>query len=72
MPRLFHDNVVCLCIIYENIYGINHKFMKYFKESCRLGPYQHFSFKYFLKNAFVGEISAEVVVGSFFKYLEHE
>ena len=33
--------------------GIDHKFSKYLKESCVLDIGQHFSFKYFLKIAFV-------------------
>ena len=42
---------------FENIFGTNHKFMKYLKESCGLNFHQHSFFKYFLEFAFLREIS---------------
>ena len=38
---------------FDIIFGINHRFVKYLKRSCALDSGQHFSFKYFLRIAFV-------------------
>ena len=42
---------------FENNFEINKRFKKYFKRSSYLVSDEYFSFKYFLKFDFVGEIS---------------
>ena len=49
---------------------IDHKFTKYFKKNCGLDLEQPFSFKYFLKNSFVIEISLKQSGG--FRRYSHE
>ena len=44
---------------FENNLGINCKVEYYLKESYQLRSDQHFSFKYFLKAAFVKYLSSE-------------
>ena len=49
-------NIVCNFHTFENNLGMKRNFTKYFKERFCLSSDQHFSFKYFQKNAFVREI----------------
>ena len=51
--------VVWIYDTFENNFEITHKFTKYLKEGCGLGYDQHFSLKYFPKNALVWKISSE-------------
>ena len=46
-------NIVCYFHTFENNLGLKRNFTKYLKEICFLSSDQHFSFKYFPKNAFV-------------------
>ena len=46
------ESIVCYFHTFENNLGIKRKFKKYLKESCCLTSGQHFSIKYFPKNAF--------------------
>ena len=41
---------------FEYNFGMNHIFKKYLKENCELGSDEHYSFKYFTKNALVTKI----------------
>ena len=49
-------NIVCYFHTFENNLGMKRNFAKYLKEICCLSSDQHFSFKYFQKNAFVRKI----------------
>ena len=49
-------NIVCYFHSFESNLGMKRNFTKYLKEICCLSSNQHFSFKCFPKNAFVGEI----------------
>ena len=49
-------NVVWITDTFENKFEIKHKFIEYLKGICALGSYQHFSFKYFQKKAFIKKI----------------
>ena len=53
---LTFNSVIWTISIFQNSFGINHKFTKYLKESLLLDFDQNLSFKYFLKIAFVREI----------------
>ena len=60
LTHLCHD-VYSTCVVwtfqtFENNFGMQHKFTKYLKESCRQCCDEQFSFKYFLNFAFVREI----------------
>ena len=50
------ESIVCYFHIFLNDLRIKRKFTKYLKESCCLTSVEHFSFKYFPKNAFVIKI----------------
>ena len=50
-------SVVWTSDTFESNLRMNHKFTNYLKESCGLDFDEHFSFKNFLKIAFVREIS---------------
>ena len=54
--RVPHGSIVCYTHTYENNLEMKHKLAKYLMESCYLASDQHFSFKYFLENAFVSKI----------------
>ena len=56
-------SVVWTCHTFENIFGIKHKFTKYFKESCRWSSNKQFSFKYFLNITSVREIPPKLSGG---------
>ena len=49
--------IVCILDTFENSFGINHKFTRNLKESCRFNFDQHFSFKYLLQIALFSEVS---------------
>ena len=53
--------IVCYFRSFENNLGIKQKFTKYLKESFCLTSGQHFSFKYFPKNAFVRNIFSKLL-----------
>ena len=53
--------VVWTIDIFENNFGITHKFTKYLKGSRVLNFDQRFSFKYFMKIAFVRDVSPNKV-----------
>ena len=53
--------IVCYFHTYENNLGIKQKFTKYLKENCCLASDQHFSFKYFPKNASVWKVLSKIV-----------
>ena len=56
MPECLLDKVVLTFDTFEINIGINHKFTKYLKKSCGLDFDLYFSFKYFLKMAFVRDL----------------
>ena len=49
-------SIICYFHILQNNLRIKQTFTKYLKESCCLASDQHFSYKYFPKNAFVRKI----------------
>ena len=55
--EMFLTSVVWTFHTYENNLGVDHTFTKYLKESCVFDFDQRFSFKFFLKIAFIREIS---------------
>ena len=50
------SSIVCFFHTFGINLGIIRKFSKYFKESCCSSSDQHFSFKFFSKNAYVRKI----------------
>ena len=54
--RVSLEDNVCYAHSLESNFEIKHKFMKYLKESYCLASDEHFSFKYFHKNAFLSKI----------------
>ena len=55
--------VVWTCHIFENNFGMKHKFLKYLKEICILSIDEQFSFNYFLNIALTIEISSKSLGG---------
>ena len=62
---------VCTYDTFENNLGIDYQFEKYLKENCRPSSNQHFSFKYFPKDALVKKIYPKSS-GIFFAMYGHE
>ena len=58
MPAVPLTRVVWTFDKFGDNFGINLKWTEYLKGSCELRYKQHFSLKYFLKNALVGTIIA--------------
>ena len=60
MHGLIHSclelNLKIAVCIHEDNFEIDYQFEKYFKESCRQSSHQHFSFKYFPKDALLKKI----------------
>ena len=56
------ESAVCYSHTFKNNLGMMQKFAKYLKESCCLASDQHFSFKYFPKNAFVRKVQSKLIV----------
>ena len=60
MPRGPLEKFVWNCGAFEYTSGIKHNSEKYLKGNCCLVSEEHFSFKYFVKSAFVREISSKL------------
>ena len=54
--RVSLEGIVCYFHTLENNLLMKQKFTEYLKESCCSASDQHFTFKYFQENAFVGKI----------------
>ena len=55
------ESIVCYFYTFNNTLGIKRKFKKYLKESCCLTSGQHFSIKYFSKNAYCSKRNTKIV-----------